>query len=148
MFTKAYGLKVWRHVFLVWALLLGMGIFAGSNSATALAGKLTDTGAGIGRQTPAATGSGVDASDRPGSFSARDLSKLTRMERLASATAKAAPGRTSDDAFIYFSDPSTAGFPGEDLCAAGPPCQILGVDGTVPKAIEMWVNPGQHTNLN
>ena len=46
MFTKVYGLKGGRHVFLVAALLLGLGIFAGRSN-TALAGKLTDTGAGL-----------------------------------------------------------------------------------------------------
>src|SRR5437763_11691847 len=53
------------------------------------------------------------------------------------------PSVPNDDAFVYFSDPATATFAGEDVCAGGPPCQIFGVDGTIPKAIEMWINPGQ-----
>src|SRR5437867_1380864 len=136
MLHKTNGRIRWWHLLALLALILGLSISAGS----VFAGRLTDTTTGLSSQSPAGASTG-----QAGTLSARDLAKLTKMERAASGAtnAKAAPSRPNDDAYVCFSDPATAAFPGE--CVTGP---ILGVDGTIPKAIEMWVQPGTHTNLN
>ena len=110
----------------------------------ALAGKLTDTSAGVtglSKQSSATSStSGASTPGQAGSLSTRDLSKLNNMEQAASAPstasgAKSAPNANNpnannpsvplDDAYMFFAVNGSN-------CTSPLANPLLGVNGTVP----------------